>query len=359
MSQPQTPPPNGQAALSAGLSSAVDRLSEVAAAYDVSPEYTSSAVQPVAPTAPAQKPPAAPAAPASPPAPAAPAAPAAAAAHPKWLTDRASDLGLHPLMVERLDTASLQQVVIESLAAQRSAAQAEARSALTNPPPQTVEQSEAQAQARGVEFDWGEHEDYDVHGRPTGKKRKYTDDDTAPHLAAAIKRMAAELEQVKAFNQQMVAQMRGSQERTVEQQFDSVFSEMPGVFGTGTGAALKGRPEFERRAAVFNAVRNMLRGLPREAAAKADIRSAVLLMSKTLFGVEPAAPAAAATPKPEAAALPASHPGHAFASGGVAQPTDRSTQQQPKGEARARQAVADWWAQQEPAASGDDDVFVP
>lgn len=312
-------------------------------------------VQPVQTTQPVQPAPVAvtPAAPTSEPAPSTP-----QPKHPKWLTDMAEQQGLHPLVLERLPTEEVNRIVIETMnrqLAERS--QSSAIQAIQAPPqapvipglPTPTQQAVAAVATQPPSapqqpsFDWGMHPDVDDRtGLPTAA-RQYTDADINPAIAAHIKKLAARTEELESFIKTMGQQVSQTQEQKIEAEFDASFNKYPAVFGQGNAKALAGKPEFERRKAVFQAVKGMYHALPAAARGSITIDSAVASMAQTLFGVQTQAAAPAAQPVPP---TEPSHPGQGFVGGAVAVPTQRRAANLPPGRDAAVQAAVDWWGEQ-------------
>lgn len=337
------------------------RLDALASAFDVQdPPYqfatVAESVTPAPVTAPAQPAPAF-VPPQGQPAPSAAPQPAPVTPkHPAWLIAQATELGIHPLLLDRLDTNELGQFVYDQNTLIRQNAAAQSRGAAVtnpNPPGGTPHEVAAAAtqtappppQSQAREFDWGEFQEYDEYGRPVaGKKKKYTDEDVNPALAHHIKKLTDEVQGLKSFIGTMQNQAIASSEKKFENEFDAAFSNYPAVFGAGSAAQVKGQPEFfERRKLVFGAAKAMMKSLPPELAGKMTIATAVATMAKSMFGVDPVA--AAATP-----ATPAGSPAPDYTNAGVARPTQRQPSSKPLGVERAEEAVKHWW--QEQSANG-------
>jgi hypothetical protein len=288
-------------------------------------------------------------APAPTPAPQTPPAPK----HPAWLTSKAEALGLHPLLVERLDTGELSQVVTESL--HRQLAERADRSRT-----ETVQGQQGQAAAAATPaqpqappaFEWGEFEDEDPR---TGakEKRKYTDEDIAAPIAHHIKKLyekVSRVEELEKYIATMQKQVVESAEARREREFDAAFSKFPALYGQGGYAAVKDNTEFlTRRKAAYQMAKAMIQSAPPELAAQLTVESVVTNLTRTMFGQAPVAAAATPAPQPN-------HPGNGYANGHVAQPTARQPGARQPGRAAAIDAVSDLWRQQQaqaPTPAGD------
>lgn len=273
--------------------------------------------------------------------------------HPAWLIDAAVNrLGMHTLIIERLTTPELTQLVVSELARSGQSAPQTQASQVQNASGKTDAQAAANVAAQTPPnapqepaWDWGEHQAFDDMGNPlAGKKMKYTDDMINPAIGHWIKKLAAEVKEVRDFQNRMKQKVAENQHRTIEDQFDQAFSLFPAVFGKGNVHEIKSNPEFfQRRQLIFGAVRGMFRSMDPAVAAKMTVEQAVKVMAKSLLGVEPPAPAPAAAANGNASQLPANHPGQNFANANVAVPTQRQPSQLPLGDARAAAAVQAWW----------------
>lgn len=270
--------------------------------------------------------------------------------HPAWLMAQAVELGVHPLLLDRLDTNELGQFVYDqNKAIRENGSQASRSAAVQNQNPAGGSPSEVAAAAvaaaqaavqtqQAKEFDWGEFQEYDEYGRPVaGKKRKYTDEDVNPALAHHIKALTEKIGGLEKFIGTMQNQAVASHEMKFQNDFDAAFAGYPAVFGTGTAATIKSQPEFfERRKLVFGAAKAMMKSLPPEIASKMPIATAVATMTKSMFGID----------APAAAASQSGQPAPDFTGGAVARPTQRQPSSKPLGTARATEAVTQWWQDQ-------------
>lgn len=280
--------------------------------------------------------------------------------HPAWLMRQAEELSIHPLVIDRLDTASLTQFVVESLSSRRaeSAAISHANTiANPNPPGQTPASVAAAAMPKPPEpqFDWGIHDEYDEYGNKTGKQMQYTDDNVNPAIAAHIKKLVKKVEELETFQSSMVKHATESNDQRVTREFDSAFSQFPQLFGQGDATAVANHPDLmQRRRVVFGAVKGMFQSMPKEMSTSMSIAEAVKTMTKSLFGIDSVAAAAAPTP---------SINGHGkqpdYANGHLAAPTNRLPNPKPLGEARAKDEAKAWWeAQRTEGIPGDVDTQI-
>lgn len=310
----------------------------LASLYEVSdPEPAYVLPEPVAKPTPVAAPAVAPVAPAAAAAPVAaqpasavaPAAPASR--HPAWLSAQFDALGLNPLLSERLSTEDLTRVVLDTQAQKVAEADSRVRSGLLAATPNAAAQVAAvaapnpAAQQQPAAFDWGTFDDVGIDGTVT--KKVYSDADIDPALAHHIKSQDKRIAEMERFIKGMSQTVAQSHEARVEAEFDRAFEKFPAVFGTGPGGSLRGKPEFERRKAVYGAVKGMFLALPEAARASMTVESGVQAMAKSLFNAEPTGAAAAATPgtpTPEQ-----------FVAGAVAVPTQRRPSDQPFGRDRA------------------------
>lgn len=267
--------------------------------------------------------------------------------HPAWLLAQAESFGLHPLMIERLDTDTLGAVVTDEMKKARTRTQASPDSGQL--PGQTAAPAQAAPPAVPA-FDWGEHEDfeYDFDGKKVSKgKRKFTDDDVHPAIAAVIKKQSKEIEDLKAFVGTMATQARSATESRKEQAFNAAFDKFPSFLGKGSPQSLHGKPEFERRRILYQAVDGMMKAMPAEVRATMSLDSAVQSMAKSIFNVEPEVAAAASeTPVQPSKRQPGTN-GHASAqdwvNGAVAVPTQRTPNPAGPGRTKAVEAATDWF----------------
>jgi hypothetical protein len=88
----------------------------------------------------------------------------------------------------------------------------------------------------------------------------------------------------------------------------------------------------------------MVASLPEAARASMTPEVAIVTMAKTLFGAEPGAPAAAATPQPAAPQIPTVNP---WAAGSVAVPTQRHSPAQAPGVDLAVNELSKWMQEQQ------------
>lgn len=272
-----------------------------------------------------------------------------ASQHPAWLTRQAADLGVHPLVAERLDTASLTQVVMEELSRQRAEFAERSRAATIQQPPAAPQQAPAPGQPAAVAqpqqpppFDWGTFDETDHEGRVIGKKT-YTEADIDPAVAHHIRTLTQEVAGLKQFINTMGQQAQTSREAQVQAEFDRAFDRFPSIFGQGTAQTLKGKPEFERRRVIYGAVKGMYSAMPPAARDAMTIEAAVAAMTQNMFGA-----AAAATPTP-APAVPGVPTPQQFQQGAVAQPTQRRDSGKPLGRDRAVDEARQWWQDQQAA----------
>lgn len=351
-----SPPPQNGAAVT--IEAPLDALS---ASYDIQDEPAPidlKAIEDLAKPAPKPAPtptptPQAPAAvPATAPATAAPVpAPAAPekrpSAHSASLLKRATDLGIHPIVIDRLNSSELSDLVFEQMSARLAAAAENSRAATVQsaaqapaaPEPQKVEAASTPAEEQDRSWDWGEHQAYDEYGNPiAGKKMKYTDEMLNPALAHHIRAQAKRIEKLEKFISQVEQQQVTRHESRIERDFDEAFSLFPDTFGVGGAAAVRDNAELmERRKVTYAAVRAMFSTMPKEVAGKMTIKDGVVAMAKSLFGKDPKVEAAS-TP-----AVPPNHPGQRYAGAALAAPTNRQPSDLPLGEARAKEEIKAWW----------------
>lgn len=275
-------------------------------------------------------------------APAAPApAPVAAPKHPERLLRYASELGIHPLIVDKFSTDDLNAFVMDQLATVRQTHQQnQTASTITNP----VAAAATPAVPAEPPFDWGKHPVLDAEGRATAATRQYTEDEVHPVLAAHIKTLHGEIKGLKAELANMARAGAQSAEAQREKVFDAAFNKLGGVFGTGDAASLKGKPEWDRRATVYAAVKGMYAALPQAMRNTMPIEDAVFSIAKSMFNVPVPAPQAA----PAAAAAQNGVPTpEAFRTGGTQPPTARrSNNDRPVGRDRAVHDATEWFKQQ-------------
>lgn len=338
------------------------------------PVVPAAAVPPVAP-APAPAPvatvatPAPIAAPSAPSAPSAPTAPTAPTApkHPDWLVRAAEGQGMHPLILERLDTNDLNAIVVSTMQRQLQERNTAIATQTIQAPPQVqppnsqpgtpplvpqpaVPIQQAPAHPQQPAFDWGVHPDIDDRtGLPTAP-RQYTDADINPAIGAHIKALATEVTNLKRFISTMNQTVAQSTEEKIQREFDTEFQKYPQVFGQGDGRAVHGKPEFERRRIVYQSVKAMFQTLPPEARTAVTIGGAVQNYTKTLFGADPATVAA---PAPVGAPGSPVQPGANFAGAGLAVPTQRKPAPAGPGRDQAIEATLDWWNQNKAANPAD------
>ncbi len=277
--------------------------------------------------------------------------------HPQWLVTAAESQGIHPLVLERLDTNDLNAIVISTmqrqLAERNNAVAVQTITAPQTQPvpvgtipgqPATIQPVSAQApvapsQPQVPSFDWGVHPDVDmVTGQPTAP-RQYTDADINPAIAAHIKTLTTEVVGLKKFIATMNNTVAQSTEEKIQREFDTEFQKYPGVFGQGDGRAVHGKPEFERRRIVYQSVKAMFQTLPPEARAAVTIGGAVQNYTKTLFGADPVATVSG----PQFAPQPTPAPGQNFMGGAVAVPTQRKPAATQPGRDAAIEATMEWW----------------
>ena len=275
---------------------------------------------------------------------AAAAAPATSPApkHPAWVLQHAAEFGIHPLVIDRLPTGELSQLVMETMARAR---QEQATRGVANAI-QTPQAAAAAAQPQPVapSFDWGVHDDTDDSGRTI--RKQFTDADVHPAVAVHIKSQNDRIKRLEDSLQNMHQSAAVSVEQQRQGQFDVAFNKIGGVFGTGTANSLKGTAEFGRRGSVYAAVKGMYNALPAEVREGMTIEQAVFTMAKSMFGAEvPAAAANAARPtngQPTA---------EQFRNGTVQPPTQRRGSDQQFGPARAKEEAVAWFAEQQAAGA--------
>lgn len=303
-----------------------------------------------------------------PPPPAAPSAPQTQqpqSQHPAWLLNQATSLGIHPLVIERLDPQGLTQVVIETQGRLMADHSDRSRAATIQQPATPQHQAaaaatQAQVAAQPVApqeppFDWGTFEDEVAPGQK--QMVKFTDDMLNPAIAHHIKKLTKQITELQGFIGNMGRQAQESREAAIQREFDAAFNRIPQVFGNGTAASLQGTPEFQRRKIIYQAVKGMFSAMPKEALANMSVESGVLAMAKQIFNADPSVAAAAAPqPQPQHAPQPQHHQngnGQQAANGVwnngiVAVPTQRRASDQQYGRDRAvagaQQMFQEWQA---------------
>lgn len=246
---------------------------------------------------------------------------------PEWLKKKADEFGIPASIVSRATAVELDEMVMGLMKSRLESTY----EALRNPAPPVAAAAAVQPPPPAEpEFDWGEIEEVDANGRALKRKVVEKDEIFEP-VAHVIKRQDKRIAELEAFIKTMTQQVQVNQERTVEQQFDAAFSKHAKVFGAGAGAELKGTPEFDRRVAVFNAVKM----IPPEVRKTITVEQAVERVSAALFGTV----AAAATQAPDDAV-------ERWNAGSVQKPTQRQGREAPLGEKRARESVTAWAREQ-------------
>lgn len=253
---------------------------------------------------------------------------------PEWLKKKADEFGIPASIVSRATAVELDEMVMGLMKSRMESTY----EALRNPAPPVAAAAAVQPPPPAEpEFDWGEIEEVDANGRALKRKVVEKDEIFEP-VAHVIKRQDKRIAELEAFIKTMTQQVQVNQERTVEQQFDAAFSKHAKVFGSGAGAELKGTPEFDRRVAVFNAVKM----IPPEVRKTITVEQAVERVSAALFG----AVAAAATEPPAAESVI-----DRWNAGSVQKPTQRQGRDTPHGEKRARESVTAWAREQADAGA--------
>lgn len=294
--------------------------------------------------------------------------PSAATTHPAWLTAKATELGVHPLIVDRFDTAQLTQYVFDQLSQARQIAAQNHQAAIVGqgqqaPATPTVPVSPANPSGPGVAtipaapqvpvapqqpaFDWGTFDDVDDFGRPV--KKQYTDADINPALAHHVKAQAERIAKLESFIATMNQQVTTARESQVQKKFDELFNSVPEVFGTGSAAQVRASApaEFQRRSVAYNAVKEMVQS----SGGSLSPDEAFRIVTKSLFGRDVPQVAAAARQAAGTGQQPAG-PGANFQNATVAVPTQRQAPTSPPGKQAAVDAVSQWWQDQAGAAVG-------
>lgn len=252
-------------------------------------------------------------------------APPATGKHPKWLADQVADLGLHESVLA-LDTESLGTLVADQNRKLRAEYAEQRRAAAHDQatPAQPVQSKPTVTETPSL--DWGEVEDQDEDGRTI--KRKVREDELHPSIVHVMKAQAEQIRRLEAVIAQGVQTATQTREQTFHNQLDTSFSRHPNVFGSGSAADVRGKPEFRRRKAVLEELRQM----PEEARAGKSLDQLIDLVAADLFGpMQTSAPAADGGAQKEAVAK--------WNSGAVARPTQRANSDKAPGRARAVDAV--------------------
>lgn len=259
--------------------------------------------------------------------------------HHDWVLRYATDLGVHPLIVERLGKEDLTQYVMAEMAkARQNASSNQATATITgrgSQPPAPVTPSQP---AEPV-FDWGVHDDVEPDGRIV--KKQFTDEMVHPAVASHIK---AQEKRIRTLESKIDGMIQGAQQQhtnRVANEFDAAFNKLGGMFGVGNAQTLEGSQEKKYRAIVFGAVKGMYDVLPPDARANMTIEKAVFSQARAMFGVEP--PVAAAATQPQGNGRPTPEQ---FRTGGVAPPTQRRGDDNPNGRDRAIAEAQAWWSEQ-------------
>lgn len=288
--------------------------------------------------------------PTTPPAPPAPPPPK----HSPWLLKKAEQFGIHPVVVDKLSSEELNQVVLEHVAMQLENQRHFTQSQVldtTNRPPQAIQPTATQvpgqptAVATEPTLDWGTIEDEDPR---TGQKvvRPVEESEIYKPIAKLFKEQQKRIAALEEEIRQSRVQTQAAVERTVEQKFEDAFAKFPQLFGQGTGASLKGTPEFERRRVVYQYANS----IPAEQRANMTIEQAVDQVTKLLFAVEAASNGQAPSPQ-QVPQNGKKSPIDAWNSGVLASPTKRVEGSMPRGEKLARENIAA--VMRDMAAQGD------
>jgi hypothetical protein len=288
--------------------------------------------------------------------------------HPAWLTAKATELGVHPLIVDRFDTAQLTQYVFDQLSQARAIASQNHQATIVGqghqvPATPTVPVQPASPSGPGVAaipaapqvpaapqqpaFDWGTFDDVDDFGRPV--KKQFTDADINPAIAHHVKAQAERIAKLESFIATMSQQVTTARESQVQKRFDELFNGVPEVFGAGSAAQVRASApaEFQRRSVVYNAVKEMVQS----SGGQLSPDEAFRIVTKSLFGRDVPQVAAAARQAAGTGQQPAS-PGASFPNATVAVPTQRQAPTSPPGKRAAVDAVSQWWQDQAGAAVG-------
>lgn len=327
------PPANGAADF-ASQYDIHDPVHELAEEAVTAAAARATPAKPAPTTTPAPAPAAQPAG-SSPAAPQSPAPSAPVQKHSARVLAHATNLGIHPLVIERLSADELSDYVLDELSKVRqSNATASVAAAIQTPPP-----AAAVSPPPPPPSFWGVHDDIDpLTGAPT--KREIQDQDLHPALVAQIKAQDARIKQLETFIQSNVQAANLTADQQRQKAFDDACSKVGGLLGVGTAQQLKGKPEFDRRSTLYAAVKGMYTSLPPELRDQMPLEKAVASMAKSLFGIEPAA----------AATQPNGPTPQQFRQAAVGTPTQRRGNDQPLGRDTAIEAANAWW--KENAAGG-------
>jgi len=157
-----------------------------------------------------------------------------------------------------------------------------------------------------------------------------------PDLLGVIKAQAKELKALKALVGQIHGDLQAGARRTATQQCDAAFARHPELFGTATFEEIdKTSAEFVRRNAAIDLVRKM--NGPGTLAQKVD-RAVEILFGARAGGDH--APARAPAQAPTSASEEQRRRESEWNGAGLARPTYRRADPEPKGDRRAMKAVA-------------------
>lgn len=198
--------------------------------------------------------------------------------HDTKLLARAKAFGVPDGAAEAMDSVSLTELLFSI---------AESKTATTpKPEPTPTPAPQPPPVATETPFDWGEHAWIDP---DTGSetKKKYEDADLNPALVTAIKVLSKKIAALEGVVETAKKGAIASKAKSLDERFDAEFSKFPSVLGSGAGAALVGKPELDRRKAVYDAVHRFYQALPPEARGSFPLDKAVSIQAKALFNAEP------------------------------------------------------------------------
>ena len=214
--------------------------------------------------------------------------------HPASVVERAKKYNVPAGAIEAMDTPALTELLFslaeskasETPKTQPTPATSDARSGSNNSP--GAGGASAVVTPAPEAFDWGEHAWIDPETGAESKK-KYTDEDLNPAIASAIKALHKKIAALEGVVEVAKKGAEAAKARSQDERFDAEFSRFPQLLGTGSGAALAGKPELDRRKAVYDATIRFYKAMPDEMRPAFPLSKAIDLQMKTLFNADPPA----------------------------------------------------------------------